>query len=122
MKMKPFHALLALLLVLGLGFIIFKKIRKTNAPDSHAGARPSVVEFDLNDAERKTLMDQAEAGNADAAYKLALYYEMLRLDYTKGEHWFAKAAVLGHAGAKKWLDDIADRRHRFSPENLGAAK
>ncbi len=116
-KLKPFHALLALLIVSGIGIASFKKISKTNQPNRYDGARPSVAEFDLNEAERKTLMDQVEAGDADAAYKLALYYEMLQLDYTKGEQWLTKAAALGHAGAKKWLDDLAASKSHLSPSS-----
>jgi uncharacterized protein HemX len=118
MKLKPVHALLALFIAAVLGIAVVTMVRKANAAAraaAHASARPSVAEFDLNDAERKNLIAQVEAGDAEAAYKLALYYNMLQLDYSQGEHWLTKAAALGHAGAKKWLDDIADRPGRHTP-------
>ena len=85
-------------------------------------ARPGVADLALNDAERQQCMDQAAAGSAAAAYRLALYYQMCRLDYANGEQWLKRADDLGHAGAHKWLKDIAERRRRDLPETEERAR
>jgi TPR repeat protein len=85
---------------------------------------PGVGDLALNAAEEKQMREEAAAGNAAAAYRLALYFEMVRLNDAEGEAWLRRAADLGHAGARKWLDEMADRRRmgQVSKTELDASR
>jgi TPR repeat protein len=68
---------------------------------------------------RRLLTDRAENGQADAAYELALTYdvevlaragiETIEGDMVTARAWYMRAAQAGHAGATRRLEMIARR-------------
>jgi TPR repeat protein len=68
---------------------------------------------------RRLLTDRAENGQADAAYELALTYdvevlaragiETIEGDMLTARAWYMRAAQAGHAGATRRLEMIARR-------------
>ena len=76
--------------------------------------------FELSQRERQVLQKRAEKGDADAAFKLHRYFDVVKLSTKEARHWLKKAAAGGHvvaqynlammlldeganAEAKKWL-------------------
>src|SRR5882672_7709068 len=56
--------------------------------------------FELSRNERVKLSREAEAGNADAAFRLHLFYELTTSDRRKAEKWLKLSAELGQTAAE----------------------
>lgn len=56
--------------------------------------------YALTDEQRLALMAKAEAGNADSAFRLSLYYTFTFSDAEQAMHWLSMAAKGGHGVAQ----------------------
>jgi hypothetical protein len=72
--------------------------------------------FALTPAQIKTLSAMAQAGNTDAAEKLALHYVMVVCDTPKGIYWLRIGAQHGSARCRHNLEELeredAQYRHK----------
>src|SRR5688572_3616547 len=59
--------------------------------------------FNLSWREKKQLMERAEDADADAALRLAKYYNYSAKKYALAIFWYRRAAALGDEGSKKIL-------------------
>ena len=55
------------------------------------------------DQEQKNLAAKADAGDADAAYRMFTYHSMSTRDEKLAAKWLDRAAELGHPEAQRWL-------------------
>ena len=97
------------------------KVEAAPLPTSaqHERAKHLLAEGDIVTA-RRILIDLAEHGQADAAYKLGLTYDDEVLaraglgdiegDMDTAQGWYARAAEAGHTGAAQRLEIMAKRR------------
>lgn len=76
------------------------EMKTTNATGSDFVAIPGNAGAYLSEEDRTKLMTQAEKGDAEAAFRLAFYYELCTPDRRQGMFWLKKAAALGHAGGQ----------------------
>ena len=56
--------------------------------------------YALTEEQRRALADKAESGNADAAFRLSLYYTFTFSDADQAMHWLSMAAHRGHGTAQ----------------------
>jgi TPR repeat protein len=56
--------------------------------------------FALTDEQRLALIAKAEAGNAESAFRLSLYYTFTFSDAEQSMHWLSMAAKGGHGVAQ----------------------
>ena len=62
----------------------------------------------MNKKEFEKLLKEAESGNANAMYLVAIEYQLGKIveqDLQEAAAWMSDAAELGHEEAKAWLDD-----------------
>ena len=59
-----------------------------------------ISDLDLTQEQQKDCLAKANAGDADAAFQLYEYYEMVRLNYAEALKWLKKAADLGNLTAE----------------------
>ena len=84
--------------------------------DTPAPSTDSGVVFDLRPDERRALEASANAGDSEAAFRLAQYYGIScgpdgrcdPEDHKQSRAWMQRAASLGHEGATSWLEPNPD--------------
>jgi TPR repeat protein len=93
-------ALLAL--ALSISHAAENKSMDKDTPASPSSGAPisGAQSFALTDEQRAALAAKAEAGDAEAAFRLAQHYGFLRQDYAQQRHWLSIAAKGGHAVAQ----------------------
>lgn len=74
--------------------------------------------FHLSDKEIKTLVAKAEAGDANAAYKIWTYHSMSSRNEIEADKWLRNAARLGHPEAQRWLAYEIKKGYK-APEDFG---
>lgn len=62
-----------------------------------------VAAFNLSEQEVAALEAAADKGTAEAAYRLAMYYEFVRLNTQRANQYLERAANLGSVPAKSFL-------------------
>lgn len=62
-----------------------------------------VQTYDLSNAEMQELSEAAEHGDVESSYRLALYYEFVKLDSPKAMALFARSAEHGHVKSQTYL-------------------
>jgi hypothetical protein len=72
---------------------------------SSAPIRPiaGAQSFDLSDSEIARLSTASEAGSADAAYRLGMYYDFVKLDSASANQYMERSAKLGSVQAQVYL-------------------
>jgi TPR repeat protein len=75
----------------------------------HAKWQTSHDKFELTKREFRVLSTQADAGNAQAAFRIAEYYLYSCPDFEQIVFWCKKSAQLGHPYAKKLLPGLMFR-------------
>ena len=70
-----------------------------NTPPSD-GPTTGAASFALTPQQQTELMSKAEAGDAEAAFRLSGYYGFVRQDYEQEQRWLTVAAKSGHATAQ----------------------
>jgi len=78
--------------------------------------------FDLSKKSEKHLIIKGSHGDAQAAFKLYLYYELVRLDHIEALFWLRTAAGLGHATAENALGRYYADQRPINYSNLPSAK
>ena len=78
--------------------------------------------FDLSKKSEKHLIIKGGHGDAQAAFKLYLYYELVRLDHIEALFWLRTAAGLGHANAENALGRFYADQRSINYFNLSSAK
>jgi TPR repeat protein len=107
--MKPLAAFLpplrAPLVLAALALSLFNPATETHAMDNSNNPAPvsGASSFVLSPDQRSALAAQAEAGNADAAFRLAQFHTFTAYDPAQRLHWLAIAAKGGHAVAQNNL-------------------
>lgn len=99
--MKPWLKLTVLILILGFFYILL-------TPDFFTPR-----EFYISARDRKVLENQANHGDAEAALKLADYYNFSKRDYVTGAAWVKRSAELGNEQAIRlhnYLESIAKEK------------
>lgn len=84
--------------------------------DQPASSTDSGAEFDLRPEEREALEASANAGDAEAAFRLAQHHGIScgpdgrcdSDDRRQSRAWMQRAAVLGHEAARIWLKPNPD--------------
>lgn len=75
-----------------------------NKPDAAPASSSSPISgarsFALTDAQRAELVTKAEAGDAEAAFRLSLYYTFASSDDVQRTRWLTAAAKAGHVVAQ----------------------
>ena len=100
----PLPPLRAPLLLAALAFSLFNPATETHAMDNNNPAPVSgASSFVLSPDQRTALAAQAEAGNADDAFRLAQFHTFTAYDPAQRLHWLAIAARGGHAVAQNNL-------------------
>ena len=89
------------------------------APASSSSPISGARSFALTDAQRAELVTKAEAGDAEAAFRLSLYYTFASSDDVQRTRWLTAAAKAGHVVAQHNLaydlymsgKDLAEAAH-----------
>ena len=88
-KIRPHYVLTIILLILGAANSLAES-KRGNAPVfGNAG-------FEIPDSELPTLKHDALAGDGDAAWRLALYYDFAATDFNQHYYWVMIAAEDGN--------------------------
>ena len=94
-----------------------------DTPDAGPASSSSPISgarsFALTDAQRAELVAKAEAGDAEAAFRLSLYYTFASSDDVQRTRWLTVAAKAGHVVAQHNLaydlymsgKDLAEAAH-----------
>lgn len=59
--------------------------------------------YDLSRGEKARLFERARYYDADAALRLAYYFDFTKHDVPQCEYWMEQAAIFGDPGAKRYL-------------------
>jgi len=89
------------------------------APASSSSPISGAQSYSLTDAQRAELITKAEAGDAEAAFRLSLYYTFTSSDDVQRIRWLTIAAKAGHVVAQHNLaydlymggKDLAEAAH-----------
>lgn len=98
---------------------------KPDAPSTSSSSISGAQSYALTDAQRADLVAKAEAGDAEAAFRLSLYYTFVSSDDDQRIRWLSIAAKGGHVVAQHNLaydlymngKDLAEAAH-WAAESL----
>lgn len=109
-----------------------------NSTPPSEGPTTGAASFALTLQQQAELMSKAEAGDAEAAFRLSGYYGFVRQDYEQEQRWLTVAAKNGHATAQynlasdlsrggkdlvqaaRWATEALQNGHESADRLLGA--
>lgn len=114
-RIKHLIVVVGFTLLTGLAYYLFKEANQQpnmeeTLPQQQVEEVVGVESFNLSPQEIATLSSKAKAGEADAAFKLAEYYEYYETDWEQNFYWMKIAAEADHTLAQRGLGNIYKRK------------